>query len=157
MDVAAVLRSQMALGSSQNVLSSSLDVPEGTGYFVGTLQGQNAQGKMQRMMIASKSSDLWWNKEINQLPTSFAGLTQIYSEKTATPLKFIALILYSFLVGCPNLSKRRTRYLIDHGYTFLWFLLVGLAKLGVEDGNRDVDESVSLWGLTSSNVVPVVH
>lgn len=35
-------------------------------------------------------------------------------------------------------------YLTDYGNTLLWFLLVGIAELGVKDGDLKVDETISL-------------
>lgn len=50
-------------------------------------------------------------------------------------------------------TRRKKRYSIDHGYTLLGFLPAENAELRVEYLDFQVDDSVSLYWLTSSDVV----
>lgn len=49
-------------------------------------------------------------------------------------------------------TKRRT-YLTYHGYIFLDLRPFGVTELKVQDGHKEVDESVSTYNFTSSIVV----
>lgn len=87
------------------------------------------------------------------MPGSFAESVQIYSERTASSLKFILLIFHLAHVGWPNATERKFGYLFDIEFTLWGLLLVGIAELRVKDGDLGVDESVFMHGLTSSDVV----
>lgn len=45
------------------------------------------------------------------------------------------------------------RYLIEHGYTLLGFLLVVIVELEVKEKDLDADESVSFYGSTFSDIM----
>lgn len=49
-------------------------------------------------------------------------------------------------------TERRSGYLFDQSCALLGFMPAGIVKLGVEHGELEVDESVSLLGLKSSSV-----
>lgn len=74
---------------------------------------------------------------------------------TATSLKFTALVTYPAYVLCLNATKRKRRYLINHQYTLLGCLPAGIVKLKIENGNLELDEIVSVYGSTSSDLVSV--
>lgn len=94
MDAVAHLRRQMATSSSQDLFFSSQDDPERTKFPAGTLDGQKTQRKVRERVMALRCSDAWESNETNQLPRSFPGLKQIYSETTAMSFEFSALVGY---------------------------------------------------------------
>lgn len=153
--VVAILRRQMAMSSSFTVLFSSKGFSKGTGHSARTLPGQNPQRKVGERVTASRASEVRWNSETDQLPRSFAESIQIYIDKTATSWKFNVLLAYAVHFVQSRDTERRKRCLFDHGYTLLRRLPVGIAELGVTDGDTEVDESVSLPGLAWSNLVPL--
>lgn len=93
-DVLSVLRRQMAISSSQDLFSRSPSVQKETRHSAHTLYGHSTIRKMQKSMMESGSCDLWWNSETYQLPRSFPGTVQIYSDKTATLVIFNAYVAY---------------------------------------------------------------
>lgn len=82
-------------------------------------------------------------------------MIQVYSYRAASLLKLNALVACRAHVICLDVTKSRRRYLFDHGYTLLGFLPVGTAELKVEDRNLVVDDSDSLYGLTSPDMGPL--
>lgn len=92
---------------------------------------------------------------MNQLPRLFAELIQIYSDKKAASLNLNALFSYPAHVRRLNSLERRSRCLVDHGYTFLGLLLFGIAKLGLKVADPELHESVALLELTSSGILPL--
>lgn len=94
-----------------------------------TLHGQKTQWKVRKRLIASKSSDVWWNAETGQFPQSFTDLVQICSDKTEASLKFNTVFAYPVHAVWMNATKRRGSYLIEDGYHLLGFLPAGVARL----------------------------
>lgn len=103
--------------------------------------------------MALVSGDLWLNRETKQFSRLFAELTQIYFEKSGTSLRLDALVAYHVHVVWWNFPERKRKDLLDHGYTSLGTLLVRAAELAVENAEFEEDESVLLYGLTSSDEV----
>lgn len=103
-------------------------------------------------MMALRSSDLWGNSA-KQFPRSFEAVIEIYFDKAAASLNSNALAAFPTPVVWLNVTERRRRYLTDHGYIFLEFLLAGIVELRMENRILEVDESVSLPGLTSLDVL----
>lgn len=133
---------------------SAQDVSGKIGNPIATLHRQNTQTKVRESLMASRSSEVWCNSEPSQLLRSFTGLKQIYSGETPTLSTFNAFVHYPFLVVWLEFTERKRKYIIDHRCTFLMFLPVGITKQEVED-ELEVDESVSRYGLTSLDVVPL--
>lgn len=106
-------------------------------------------------MLGSARKDLWWTSETGDLPRLFTCLIQNYSNKTATSLKFSALVAYGAHVVWLNFTKRRIRYMTDHGHTQWSFLPVRAARLLGVDTKQDSDESMSMYGFARSEVVPL--
>lgn len=105
--------------------------------------------------MASRSSDMWQNSGTSQLPRSLAELIQIYSDMNAVSLIVNALDLYTALAMCMRPTERGRQYPIDHQYILIGFLPVRIAGLGEKNGEFEVDESVNLPGLTSSDAAPL--
>lgn len=100
-DAFAVLRKQMATGSSQDVLFWIARCSGRHGaccWYSGTLHGHKTQRRMRERFLASRSSDVWWDSEANQLPRLISGLIRIFSDKAATEQKFNATVPYPFHV-----------------------------------------------------------
>lgn len=104
----------MTMRFLQKVAFSPQDAPEKTWHFVHTLGDRSTRSKMQERVVASRSSDVWWNSETSQLPGSFASLIQIYSDKTAISLQQKGLSPNTALVVWLNATKRKKKLLADH-------------------------------------------
>lgn len=116
--------------------------PKVTGHSAGTFHGQKKQEKVQKRAMGSRSSDMWWNSDTTQLSRSLAGFLHIYSETTAKSLKINALVTTPARAVC--LNDRGKNYLTSEGRTFVGLLSAGITELGVEVGDLEVDELVSL-------------
>lgn len=154
-DVVSVLREQMWRSGSGSVYFSSGDVPAGTAHPVSTKFGKEIERKVRERVMRSPKSEVLWNARENEMPKSFSGLIQIYSDKTATSLKCSALVAYPVHVVWLNFTARQRRYLIDHGYTLVGFLPVGSEEGETVHGDSGIEESVSVYGFTLSEVVPL--
>lgn len=71
------------------------------------------------------------------------------------PLKRSALFAHSAHRVQLDFTKKTRSYLNGHRYNLLGFLSGRIAKLRLEDSEHKVDDSFSLYRLTSSNVVPM--
>lgn len=91
-----------------------------------------------------------WNQPAAKIVSKFV---QICFDKMATSLRFSWLVFYLAHVVWLSFTKRRRRYLAAHGYILEAFPPAGVAKPGVAGGDPEVDEGVSLYGLTSLDVV----
>lgn len=78
---------------------------------------------------------------------------QIYTARTATFSKSNALVIYSVHVVWLKFPEERRSYLADHENNFLGLPAIEIAEMRVQDRDLEVDESVSLHGLTTSKVV----
>lgn len=138
---------------SQAVFFSLQDVSKETEHSVGTLQRQNRQGRVQERMVAFRSSEVWWNSATSQLLRSLAGLINIYSDKTASSVKFSAIVAYPAHVLWSNVTERGRENKTDHWYTLMGLVLAGVAELGAVDGDLEVDDRLSFQGLPLLDVV----
>lgn len=57
----------------------------------------------------------------------FAGMVQVYTDKTATTVKAFATVTYPVRVTLLNFTNELRRYLSDNGHTFAGLLLVSTA------------------------------
>lgn len=103
-------------------------------------------------MVALKSSDLGWNNASNKLSESLAGLIPIYSDETTVSLQLSEFVAYPAHLVQLNATESQNSSTSDGGHTFLWFLSVGIAQLGLENEDFGVDDCVSVYGLASSEV-----
>lgn len=67
---------------------------------------------------------VYWNDKESNGPLSATGLVQIYSVKTASPMKRGAFLKYTVDVGLLNFSSELERNLISNGKTIVGFLRV---------------------------------
>lgn len=139
-DVSAVLKRWMAISSSQNI-------SEGKKHSVGTLHCQKAQRKMRERAIPSRGSDMGWNRETNQLPSSVEKLMKIYSDKTGAFLGPNAIVLYPVFVVSLDFTERSRRFLANHGYALSRIPIAELAERRREDEEPGGDEHDLCTGL----------
>lgn len=125
-DIVQVLRNQVALSAKQDFIFRPDDTylehpqhPMETPFF------RRVVADIQRDVKSRSDCGVYWTDLDDPKPTSFVGLVQIYSDKTATTLKANALIAYPIHAVLLNCSLRHRRYLIDNGYTLVVFLPVG--------------------------------
>lgn len=96
---------------------------------------------------------MWRNSGTRQFQRSFAELKQIYSDKTSTSLKSVALVIYPAHVVCLNFTERRWRCLTVYGYTLLDHLPAGVDELGGKGKRLELDENVFSYAFTVSDVM----
>lgn len=77
------------------------------------------------------------------MPRLFAGLTQICSHRSGTSLGLDASVACPANVVRLNFTERKRSYIVNHEGTLLEFLPVGIAKLGVKDGEREKTRAFS--------------
>lgn len=106
--------------------------------------------------MAWKSTDVRRISETGQFLKLLTRTRQMYSDRSAASSELNALFLYPKHVMWLNITKRRRRYLIDSGYTLIRFPAARAAELRVKNGESEVDEGILHYGLTSSDVVPLV-
>lgn len=108
------------------------------------------QQELKERMMASRSSDFWWSTETIQLSRSFAGLIQLRLEEKSTSLTLSAFVAYSAHVAWLSFTEIRRMYLARYKFTLLGPLWDGVAGVRVESEDLEVENSVSLYKLTSS-------
>lgn len=133
----------MAMSLLQDVFSSLQEVSEEKAHSVGTLHEKCTVRMIEERLIASRSSEVWWNSESSQLPRSFAGLIRVYFSNAAKFLKFNADIGYPAHVMRLHFMERMIGYVPSQGYTVLGFLPVDTAERVVEDGDFEIDGRTS--------------
>lgn len=79
--------------------------------------------------MESARKEVWRNSESENLLRSFPDLTASYSTRMARFLRFNSLVGYPAHLVWLDLTKRRRRYMIDHGQTLLRLLPVAATKL----------------------------
>lgn len=87
--------------------------------------------------MGSRKTDALWNVDDSGISKSILGLIQVYSDKTATSLKYRALVAYPIYVVWLNLNVKQRRCLADHGYTLLGFLSVGKGEMEIQERTLD--------------------
>lgn len=100
----------------------------------------------------SRTTDAWRNSETTQLRRSFAELIHSYWDKTAAPIKLHALAAYLASMVLLSSTEVRRTHLVDHECSLLVFLHGKNIELAERDQNLKLDERVSLYGLTASDV-----
>lgn len=76
--------------------------------------------------------DVTWNEDFGNDESSFVGMLQLYSDKTATTLKASATVAYPVHLVLLNFTAEYRRHLIDHGYT-----IVGLLPVSASESTED--------------------
>lgn len=102
-NVLAVLRQQTARCWSQNVLISWRNMLKGTRGPFSTLRGQNRQREVRERVLASRSGEVWWKSELNQLPSWFVELIRIRFDKRVKSPKSYQLAtrpVYAMWMSC---------------------------------------------------------
>lgn len=121
----AVLRRQMTIDLSQDMFFSSEDLLKHGRHPLAAVQGQDIKRRVWDNVLRSARRRVCWISESRDLPKSFAGLIQTFSDKTAKSLKFNAPDAYKAHVLLWNSTEKRKRYMISHGRIPLEILLVG--------------------------------
>lgn len=104
-------------------------------------------------VMGSIDSSALCTDSIRSAFSSFVGMLQIYTDRTAATLKWSVAVAYPVQVVLLNFLKDYCRYLIDHVYTFVGLLLEFAA---VSDHNRDCDEPNDAGSeLASDSVIPL--
>lgn len=117
------------MGWSQDLFFSSHDVFKYVRHSVAALHGQGLEKPVQERVIGSARRDVGCTSESGDSPRSFAGLIQIYSDKTAKSSKVSVLVGYPVHVVQLKLTEERTTCRNDYGHVLLGILSVGAAEL----------------------------
>ena len=126
-DPVDMLRRQLALANDQNTLfhPSPQTTPDGTAIFSHPLHTDFAktlhQVTRQRVQL-SDDPQVVWAEETDPTPSSFAGLLQVYSDKSSTSLKSSAIVAYPIHVTLLNFSAPLRRHCIRTGLTIVGYL-----------------------------------
>lgn len=80
---------------------------------------------------------------------------KICLDEMATSLNCRALVVYLFRLVWPNLTVKRGRYLIDHGYKLLGLLSARSAEMDSEAVNGSADMNESYHAFFSLENVPL--
>lgn len=64
----------------------------------------------------------------DEVPKSFLGLRQIYSDMTAACFKYNVVLAYPVHLVWLSLNAKQKRYLSAHGHTLLGFLPIGSGR-----------------------------
>lgn len=99
----------MTRALSQDMFSSSQEVPKHVGHSAAALPGQEIEKRVRERRIGSARKDVCWKSESRNLPRSSVSQIQIYSDKLATSMNFHALVAYPFYVLWLNFTEKRRR------------------------------------------------
>lgn len=103
--------------------------------------------------MGSKKGEVLSSVDGSEIPESFLVQIQVCSDKTTTLLKSNALIAHTVHMVWLNSNAKQTRYLNDHGDTFLGILPVDKGEVEREGGDAGLEKDVFRYGFTSSKFV----
>lgn len=138
-DVIDVLRSQVKVANDTEVMFRPCFNEQNRDFVSHPLHSEffaELYMSIRSHIMGSANSKIQWNQSRDSMPKSFIGMLQIYTDKTATTLKSQSLVGYPIHVTFLNVSVQLRRFLIDHGYT-----LVGFLPVGLQGAHSDRDEN----------------
>lgn len=95
--------------------------------------GVNGEAIMKQYVMSNKNSSGMWHDGKDTREKSFAGMVQLYSDKSRTSLKESSFQFYPMHVNLLNFSEQYRRYCIVEGMTVVAFLPVKFYAYGKSD------------------------
>lgn len=88
-------------------------------------------------MFAKNDSSIVCNDSKKDLPFSFVVIVRVFTNKTASTLSSFPFIEYPIHVKFLNTSPSDLEWLINNGYTIIWFLPVSTSEVSAEQDEKD--------------------
>ena len=103
---------------------SSYDQTESYAHPMDSQLGIRGERAIMNAIMSSKEDGVIWHNQEHSMETSFAGMIQLYSDKSSTTLKQSSFQFYPMHATMLNFSEQYRRHCIVHGMSVVAFLPV---------------------------------
>lgn len=114
-----VLRKKVGHPTQNQVLLRPLPDVSDSSHSLHTIYVRTVFESMNQIVLGFKKTSIVWYEILHDYSPLFAGMVQVYTNKTTTSLKGIATVAHPEHAVLVHVNLDFCLYLINHGYTFV--------------------------------------